>query len=394
MTIAGNTGFSTGSGTPQSQSIMDSRAKAAQVDTCRIINVNIDDWTVDCISEIGNKKFFDIQVSSPYFHYYNGEGMYAQPEIGALVWVCVPSMGTFAPPFVMGFQSAHDEDFDSYRGGRQSLNPGDIMFRTRDENFLILRRGGVVQIGATPTCQTIYLPLQNIIRHFAENYEVNTFGGDCSWVTKRDDQTTDGDALTTLFLNVKDKANNRAHIAKISVGSHGEGDPLTLKVTVNASGEEDAEQMILFTLDREGNVNWNLENNWSVTAKKDISFVSREGNFLASAKEKATLQADAGDALVKSSQARAILNGAKEALVTSSTVANLEAPLVNLGGQGANSPVTKGDELVTVLAKILALLVTASTTPVVPYSSVVALAPAQNLIKDLPKLLSTVSLTK
>jgi hypothetical protein len=44
--------------------ISEDRYFPAYVESVRIVNVNIDSWSVDAVSEHANKKFFDIQVMS------------------------------------------------------------------------------------------------------------------------------------------------------------------------------------------------------------------------------------------------------------------------------------------------------------------------------------------
>lgn len=364
----------------------------AQVESARVVNVNIEDWTVDCVGGMGT-TWSDLQVMSPYFHYMNGEGIYAQPEVGSMCWVCKPSSGRFATPFVLGFQSINDQDNDGFRGGRQTLNPGDVMLRTRDENFVILRRGGVLQMGATPTCQTMYIPLQNVLKQFCESYQLSTFGGDMLWTTVRDDQTTTGDALTTLYFNVKEKANDKAHVAEIAIGSHGEDDPRTLSMKFNASGEEGADTVVSLEITKEGAVTWAVEDSWILRTKKDIILSSENGVFTAECKGDATMASSNGDALVKAAQESAIVDGLKEAILRSENKSTLDAPLVHLGA-GAGSQLAKGDVLKILLKKMITMMTTAGSTPVPPYSPVAAFSSAASLNGDLEQLLSTTSFTK
>ena len=72
----------------------------------RVHNVNVVKWTVDIITQFDRKKYFNIQVGSPYMHHSNGEGIYAVPEVGATCMVCVPSDSS--PPFVLAFTMAHE----------------------------------------------------------------------------------------------------------------------------------------------------------------------------------------------------------------------------------------------------------------------------------------------
>lgn len=168
----------------------------------RVFNVNLLNWTVDVVAKYDQRRYFDIQVSSPYMHYNNGEGMYALPEVGAVCLVCIPSDSS--PPFVLAYVMPHEliddagtEDAPdgtashgqpqkyataaSFAGGRPRANMGDIWLRTRDENFVILHRGGVLQLGATPLAQRIYIPLNNVIHDVSGNYAHYNTGGAISW---------------------------------------------------------------------------------------------------------------------------------------------------------------------------------------------------------------------
>jgi hypothetical protein len=197
----------------------------------RVINVNMVNWTVDVISQFDRHYFSDIQVLSPYLHYDNGEGVYVMPEVGAVCMVCVPSDTT--PPFVAGFvapmeqrggqQLQNPSDPNSaitttvfgtqtidpnqttgkdapagtrsrgsntvqfpnvdaaFSAGRPAVNPGDIVMRTRDDNFVVLHRGGVVSIGATELAQRIYIPLNDKILDVSGEYEHQNIGGSVHW---------------------------------------------------------------------------------------------------------------------------------------------------------------------------------------------------------------------
>jgi hypothetical protein len=346
------------------------------VETTRITNVNIDDWSVDAVSEYGNKRYFDLQVMNPYFHFANGEGFYSMPEVGALCWVCRPSAGRFAAPFILGYQAPHDEENDGFRASRLNLNPGDMMMRTRDENFLILRRGGVVQIGSTPICQTMYVPIQNIMRHFCENFELNALGGEMLWRTDRDDQTTDGSAPTTFFLNAKNKANESAHAAKLSIGSHGENNPLTLKLVINESGARDAEQKISLEMDRDGNVSWDIESSWSLVTKQDITMVAEEGAVSMDAGDTGTWSAQK-DVLLKSAQKDILIDAFKNATMVARKTATVDGQFVKLGDK-AVEPGVLGNKLAAVLNGICTVIL--GLTYVSPSGSVVPVIGATAIV--------------
>lgn len=166
-----------------------------------IININLVRWTVDVIALFDRKKYFNIQVGSPYMHHANGEGIYVMPEVNAQVMVCKPSdsNAAFVMAFIMANETINTSAPDaplgttqhaapaanptgaSFAGGRPQAQPGDIVMRTRDDNFVILHRGGVLQIGATPLAQRLYIPLQNLVMDVSENYEHQNSGGAIKW---------------------------------------------------------------------------------------------------------------------------------------------------------------------------------------------------------------------
>lgn len=371
------------------RSTAESSWRPASIERCRIMNVNLNDWTVDCVAEHAGKKYFDVQVMSPYLHYTNGEGVYVVPEIGALCWVCLPSMGRADAAFVLGYGAVWDEDEESFRNGRQNLNPGDIMMATRDENFIILRRGGVVQIGSTPICQTMFIPIRNVLKQFCENYDLSTFGGELFWTTDRDDKNPEADAPTTLTLNVKNKANEPAQAAQLVIGSHAEDDALTLSLKINESGADDAEVKIELNMTKEGDVNWTVQKDWILRAESNIS-MSAGGDVSLEAEGSGTFQSSS-DMTTKST------SGAWKGEGSSS--ATLKAPQVitdgitMLGSASAVEPVPHGIKLQSLLGAMIAMMASAGATPVVSGVPVVAFAAAGGLSTQVAALNSKKVLT-
>ncbi len=187
-----------------------------------VTDINRRDWTVTVETRHTAKSPSEVVTLSPYHHFENGEGFHIMPEVGAICMLAWPSDNT--PPFIMGYKPAastttsedqenpagadlEGEPVDqavSFRSRRpRDMNPGDIAITTRDENFLMLRRGGIIQIGATAIAQRVYIPVLNFIRDFAENYRMDTFGGDVEWRVYRDEDDASGDAPAeyTFHLN-------------------------------------------------------------------------------------------------------------------------------------------------------------------------------------------------
>lgn len=199
-----------------------------------IVDVNLVNYTVDCRSKYDQRSFLDIQVGSPYMHFNRGEGMSVTPDVGAKCYVCIPSDGP--PPFVLSFimpmetlegavegQSGNSGEEGTstavFSGGRKRTKPGDISLRGRDGQFLVLHRGGVLQIGATQLSQRIFIPLQNLMMDISQNYKHYNTGGSINWFVNRSaDQDNPPTVLheTYRLLANDEKASLRVAVGKLS----------------------------------------------------------------------------------------------------------------------------------------------------------------------------------
>lgn len=224
-----------------------------------ITNVNRNTYTVTCQTRHSDKEPEDIQILAPYHHYGNGEGIHHLPEVGAICLLAWPSDNT--SPFIMGYIGAanirNSTDGDperstpdgsgsmtdvSFRSRRPQLNPGDIAITTRDENFLYLRRGGVVQIGATPIAQTIYIPVLNYMKHFSENFEHHTFGGDVAWTVDRQESDPSGNAPATYIFHMNEFAQDAkatVRIQHLPLGGSGDKSAWTVHVAPQGIDRDD-----------------------------------------------------------------------------------------------------------------------------------------------------------
>lgn len=345
----------------------------AIVETARIVNVNLQDWTVDCVSEHGNRRFFDIQVSSPYFHYFNGEGWYSMPEVGALVWVCQESAGIHAKRFVLGFQAPNDERIlegssvqaGGFRANRQNLNPGDMMWRSRDENFVILRRGGVVQIGSSAANQRIFIPLGSLIRDFCFGYQLQTLAGDLQFendstkvqgpnVVQQEDA---GQVNTRFFLRVKTKANEPEHAVLMTVGSHPDDDNLRLSLEVRPNGVEGATAVISLQMSKDGSVSWSMEKDLTLEVKGNVSVTSSEGDLVLAASSGTASLSSSGNLELKSTKGNVVAE-AKGSLQLKGETGTIEAKQLSLkaktqvGGPGGE-PIPLGNQLVALFQELI-----------------------------------------
>lgn len=173
--------------------------------SAEIIDTQIANWTVDAYSKMTDRVWPEIPIAAPYLHHFAGEGMYVLPEVGAACMVCIPGDNTtpfvlcfVAPPLLGGKGVEADEDdvdpetgevtgqkphdgYASFGAQRPPGKPGDIWLRGRDGNFVVLHRGGVLQLGANELSQRIYIPLRNLMMDISGRYEHHSAGGSVNW---------------------------------------------------------------------------------------------------------------------------------------------------------------------------------------------------------------------
>lgn len=209
----------------------------AKVFEGRIINVNPIDWTVDVVSVFDRKFYYGIQVGMLYGHFYGGEGVYAFPDVGAKCMVTIPSDST--PPYVSSFiMPMETQDISTpenpngssstagvsgpsgsrptFAGGRPRTSPGSIVLKGRDNNFVTLHRGGVLQIGCSELCQSLYVPLNHLWMNISKNYAHHTPAGSILWgIQESGDSGPLGSEYTHTFRLLADTA---AADVRIKVG--------------------------------------------------------------------------------------------------------------------------------------------------------------------------------
>jgi hypothetical protein len=242
----------------------------AMIVECKVVDLNPVLWTVDCISQFDQKWYLNIQVGSPYMHSKRGEGIYVMPEIGAKCHVCIPSDN--CPPFVLDFIMPQESVLDAtsddapegtekptdstFAGGRLRAKPGDIIMRGRDGNFVILHRGGVLQVGSSDLSQRIYIPLRNLVCDISQNYQHYNSGGSINWFLASGESDTNpstirketyrllaGDARATIrvaYGPLKDMVPEpqngaQSDLSQLGIGTEEDG-PVVVEVVIAPDG--------------------------------------------------------------------------------------------------------------------------------------------------------------
>lgn len=247
------------------------RTVPALIETGMVIDVDIETYSLAAVTQYTRKPLTGLAFATPYQHPANGEGIYFMPEAGSLVWICFPSDGS--KPFVMAWAPAREPN-DSLRSNKMNLNPGDIYLGTRDENFLILRRGGVVQIGGGPICQRMFLPVNNTIRDFCENYSLQSLGGSLEWSIAREESTTDGNRPALLRIYAREYADDEQPVAFLEIGSHSDSAQNILSLVINESGQAGAAKKISLEFRKDGSASFNYESDVAWDVKGTLSIHS------------------------------------------------------------------------------------------------------------------------
>lgn len=379
-------------------------AEPAQVVQGRIVNINLPNWTVDVRAQFDRRRFFDIQVGSPYLHFNRGEGVSIFPEVGAVCMVCIPSDSS--APYVQSFIMPHETMTDtssedapagtrshgaraefatdaSFAGGRPRVKPGDIFFRTRDGNFVILHRGGVLQIGATELAQRIYIPLGNLVTDVSENYAHHNSGGSIVWGLQDGPSQTNYPAqyMHTFRVFANDKfADIRLSVGKVSnplpepdggvalAGAgvaRSEASPIICELVVAPQGftaetgdpantSVGKQSVLKFVFDRTGN-----------------TFLRCEGNLTLAVRKKFSLSADDE---MSFTTAKHMTIAAKEGLdINGGTYAHVKGELVRLG-RGSRAVACRGDLVRTTVTAVPVTIVFSTTpTPGAPTAGVMTI---------------------
>jgi|SaaInlStandDraft_7_1057024.scaffolds.fasta_scaffold00038_41 hypothetical protein len=198
------------------------RAVSAQIHLGRVVEVDPDRWICRVIGDDPPKEFTPVLVSSLFMGAL-GEGIHAMPEVGARVYVAVPSDGS--QKFLVGYAYTMDPTTEdarkagSFHSGRPYLNPGDIAALSRDQNGVVIRRGGIVEIRSTPLARTIFNPQQNQVLTLAENWEVETFGGKISWRNLHREDDRDGELTAQYEHQVRQYVDSPSSTLRLQMGA-------------------------------------------------------------------------------------------------------------------------------------------------------------------------------
>jgi hypothetical protein len=178
------------------------------------------------------------------------------------------------------------------------------MVRGRNGNFVILHRGGVLQIGASELAQRIYIPLQNLISDISQTYRHYNTGGAINWYLASGESETNpstiyretyrllaGDKKASIRVTVgraKDfiaETTNAVDVSGLGIGV-GKDNPIICEVAIAPdsieanSGAIDTKTpkatKLRYIFDKSGNAFLRSEGNILVVARKTLRIIADE----------------------------------------------------------------------------------------------------------------------
>jgi hypothetical protein len=190
----------------------------------RITDVDCDRWCLEVGKLFTVERMMDVPFATPYVGF-KGEGINFMPEVGGVVWICDPSDSRQSFVLAWSPPARTKEDFNGEGGARpdftcnrQKLNPGDISLTGADRNFVTLRRGGLLELGANKLCQRVFIPVGNIIRDIAQRYEIQTIPGELKFECASNEDHKNGKAPTRIRVTAKKYANDEKDVAEMILG--------------------------------------------------------------------------------------------------------------------------------------------------------------------------------
>jgi hypothetical protein len=176
---------------------------------------------------------YDVPVT-PLFLSPNGQGVWFLPEVGTrvlvgtigkssrneysfLIGACfhVDSSSTDDSTALEDGSAVEDVSNVDFRNNRPILQPGEIVLSSSDRNFIVMRKGGIIEIGATQAAKRFYVPLQNLVRDLCQIYELQSSAGSLHMTRKESDEAwgtveleipaaaPDGEAATEVITSQK-----------------------------------------------------------------------------------------------------------------------------------------------------------------------------------------------
>jgi len=161
-----------------------------------IVGYDPDTKLASVIIEDG-RRIDDVQVAVPATSA-RGGGIRYECTIGD---ACLIG-GSKGDPKVIAFMGVFDPETGSYDRRAPESTYGDISFGTAADNYIHLRRNGLIEIKSSELCQRTYIPTGAIIQEHFKQYKGLCPGGEIS-MTARSSRTEEGGGAGAVLYQVQ-----------------------------------------------------------------------------------------------------------------------------------------------------------------------------------------------
>lgn len=162
-----------------------------------IVDYDPKSQTVSLVFAGSMRRIDDVPLSVGYANP-RGGSIRPHPEIGTKCLVA----GSYDDPKVIGFLGIYDKRVGSYGRRDPEATYGDLSFGTAADNYIHLRRSGLIEVKASGVCQTLYIPISGLIQEHFREYRGNCPGGEISLRT-RSARTEEGGGAGAVLYAVK-----------------------------------------------------------------------------------------------------------------------------------------------------------------------------------------------
>lgn len=345
---------------PLSNSPFTEGFEAAWIEVGTVVRVDAKRSKVDWEGDHSDRKAYGISLSSPYIHQAFGEGDTRLPDLGAKAIVCQTSDDE--PPLILGYyvdpESSDDNEGEgkeeSFQSGRPVMSPGEYMYRGRKGNMHYLRRDGTYQLGASPGCQTFYVPVGNLLWNICKRSKLDAAGGQLNWEVKEVGGVGDSTEMRALL---RESASDAKATVMVRSGNLFDAPkpPATtpsnvvIEVVVSPKGIDNAGksmlQMYAFRIDRLGNVYRYTKGKVTTLTDGEVFDTLDSRRVVIKTDDSLTVTGNLTEVItgtLKSTAGRQEIKALADALV--------EAVVVRLGGQAASQPLMRGIVATSLLA--------------------------------------------
>ena len=241
-------------------------------------------------SEMSEQPSYRVPIMSPYIDDQTSAGFKVCPRVGS---ICIAAQLSDGRRCILGFLPTDDTE-GKMDAGFEPMVSGDMLFQGPEGNFVKIRSGGIVEIGSTPICSTIYLPIRNIIHNISENFIIDTFAGSFEYKVERQEDNGDGHQKCKFLMNVKEFADDENELVRIRAGAV--TDKIAFSLVIKDSGNGENERINVSLL-KDGSINMSIEKDYTFKIKGKIS-IEAAGDMELKTKQKGTITSDQ-DMLIK-----------------------------------------------------------------------------------------------